>query len=165
MLFFCRPHLASVKGEISCGSSFCDPCSGKNIKTIIQKKSTILVLLTTRSVEPFSPQVLLRLRKPFGLRFTYCVVPLILVLLSHPCRPPPPLTSTFTPCFQQLWLRVWQYYSTLHYCLIVLTLDLSAAYLELNIVLRRADFVSPSNRSSNLSLVLPVGCSSPPCAW
>ena len=39
------------------------------------------------------------------------------------------------------------------YCLIVLTLDLSAAYPELHIFLRRADLVSPGNRSSNLSPV------------
>ncbi|WVZ70704.1 hypothetical protein U9M48_019347 [Paspalum notatum var. saurae] len=37
----------------------------------------------------------------------------------------------------------------------------ASAYPELHIVLRRAGFVSPGNRSSNLSLVLPVGCSSP----
>jgi hypothetical protein len=37
------------------------------------------------------------------------------------------------------------------YCLIVLILALSAAYSELHIFLRRAVFVSPGNRSSNLS--------------
>jgi hypothetical protein len=75
-----------------------------------------------------------------------------------------PLPLLHLCTFQQLWLHVWHYHSTLHYCLIVLILPLSAAYPKLHIVLRRAEFVSPGNRSSNLSPVLPVGCSSPLCA-
>jgi hypothetical protein len=38
-----------------------------------------------------------------------------------------------------------------NYCLIVLILQLSAAFPKLHNVLRRPDFVSPGNRSSNLS--------------
>jgi hypothetical protein len=66
-----------------------------------------------------------------------------------------PLFLTCCPfdfsCCQQRLFRVSHYHSTLHYCLSVLILDLSEAYLELHIFLRRADFVSPGNRSSNLS--------------
>jgi hypothetical protein len=76
-----------------------------------------------------------------------------------------PLFLTCCPfdfsCCQQRLFRVLHYHSTLHYCLSVLILDLSEAYLELHIFLRRADFVSPGNRSSNLSWVPPVGCRSP----
>jgi hypothetical protein len=89
---------------------------------------------------------------------------LVFSLVFFLCPPYP--CSTFALCYLHVGvLRVWHYNSTLHYCLIALTLELSAAYPELHIVLRRADFVSPGNRSSNLSSVLPVGCRSPLCAW
>jgi hypothetical protein len=76
--------------------------------------------------------------------------------------PSPPYLRPFdfTTCQQRLF-RVSHYHSTLHYCLSVLILDLSAAYLELHIFLRQANFVSPGNRFSNLSRVPSVGCRSP----
>ena len=80
------------------------------------------------------------------------------------CYPPTNLAPTLH-FVSSSFAQVLHYNSTLHYCLIVLILDLSAAYPELYIFLRREDFVSPGNRSSNLSRVPPVGCSSPMCAW
>jgi hypothetical protein len=68
------------------------------------------------------------------------------------------VASSFCTCFSTI-------IQLCIYCLIVLILALSAAYPELHIFLRRADFVSPGNRSSNLSRVPPVGCRSPLCAW
>jgi hypothetical protein len=84
---------------------------------------------------------------------------------SHHLFPLVYFPSTFTLCFQQLCYVICTIIQLCNYCLIVLILDLSAAYPKHHIFLRRADFVSPGNRSSNLSQVPPVGCRSPLCAW
>jgi hypothetical protein len=80
---------------------------------------------------------------------------LVFFVSSHPLLHPFPATFD----------RVSHYNSTSHYCLIVLILQVSAAFPEIHKVLLRADLVPPGNRSSNLSQVPPVGCSSPLCAW
>jgi hypothetical protein len=38
-LIFCRPHLNSVLGEISCSSYFVAPCAEKNIKKSYKKEN------------------------------------------------------------------------------------------------------------------------------
>jgi hypothetical protein len=86
---------------------------------------------------------------------TPCFPPLLCSCSDFSC--PSVWSATFEMCLAAL--------STLHYCLIVLILDLSATFPKIHIFLRRADSVSPSNRSSNLSRVPPVGCRSPLCAW
>ena len=146
-------RLVSVWSEISCGSSWCVSKSKTN-----KKKSEKKVKKKKRKgVKKKSGSHSVCVWRTVWYRW-YLFSVLSLIVHLH-------LLLHFAPCFQQLCFRVWHYNSTLHYCLIVLTLELSAAYPELHIFLRRADFVSPGNRSSNLSRVPPVGCRSPLCAW
>jgi hypothetical protein len=84
---------------------------------------------------------------------------------SHLLFPLVSFPSTFTLCFLQLCYVICTIIQLCNYCLIVLILQLSAAFPKLHKVLRQPGFVSPGNGSSNLSQVPPVGCWSPLCAW
>jgi len=95
VLFFCRPHLTSVKGEISCGSTFVILVLGKiSVKKKVPKKSEKKSAKKKQN----------RAANQEAIRFAFqelCGTPNTCSPF-YPCRPSPSFSSTFAPCFQQL---------------------------------------------------------------